>query len=277
MGKNSLACFITGIILFVSAPVYAAWETGVKVGYDSNVNRTISDAVGDTYVGAYLQYAREVSGETRLDWTFGASLEGNAFLENSDLSHAGVTLAPGIIFFPYLTWSINIYPFVQGKVFSDSDQSAVAFGAKINLKQPLGKYVYLGEYYIYTDNRADMDIYSYTENALGVVLGINWTRAFFTEIGYEFSRGDSFRTLEEESTTTITTTGRGRGNRYGYSSTFSSDLYKEDVDRHSIGFTIGMEIFPSLSSNLSYTYSTMTGDLGTSHNHAGLVGISYRF
>ena len=279
IGKNSFYFFIIGLILSISLPVYAELSIGGKVGYDSNVNRTINDAVGDTYLGTYLQYAREVSGETRLDWTFAASLAGNAFLKNNDLSNACVTLAPGLTFFPHLSWSINISPFVQGKVVSDDDQSALAFGAKINLKQPLGKYVYLGEYYTYTDNRADMNIYSYTENALGIVLGINWTRTFFTEIGYEFSKGDSFQTLESTSTSTSTTTGRGKGKgkQYGYSSTFATEVYKDQVDRHSVGFTLGIEILPSLFSNLSYTYSTMTGDLGTSDNHIGLVGISYHF
>jgi hypothetical protein len=277
IGKNSFYFFIIGLVLSISLPVSAELSIGGKVGYDSNVNRTINDAVGDTYLGAYIQYARDFSGETRLDWTFAASLAGNLFLKNNDLSNACITVAPGLIYFPHLSWSINISPFVQGKVVSDKDQSALAFGAKINLKQPLGKYAYLSEYYTYTNSRADMDIYSYTENALGIVLGINWTRTFFTEIGYEFSKGDSFQTLESTRTITTTTTGRGRGKQYGYSSTFATEVYKDQVDRHGVGFTLGIEILPSLFSNLSYTYSTMTGDLGTSNNHTGLVGISYHF
>src|SRR4030067_3821873 len=113
---------------------------------------------------------------------------------------APVTLSPGLTFFPYLTWSVNVSPFVQGKAVADSDQSAQAFGAKVSLKQPIGKNVYLGEYYVYTESRANEDVYSYTENALGIYLGVNWTRAFFSEVGYEFSRGDSFRSIPTTNT-----------------------------------------------------------------------------
>lgn len=279
-GKSGFCSFVMVLVVLFSSPVYAEWNIGAKAGYDSNVNRTIDDAVGDTFLGAYLQYSRLASGETRLGWTFAASLEGNEFLKNNDLSNASIILAPGLVFFPYLTWSINVTPFIQGKIVGDNEQSAYAFGARINLKQPLGKYFYLGEYYIYTDSRADQDLYSYTENALGLILGVNWTRTFFTEVGYEFSRGDSFVTIETEDTVIDTTTngrGRGYGQHYGYSSTFSSEVYKDQVSRNSIGLTIGMEILPSLTSHLSYTYSTMSGDIGDIDNHNALIGLNYRF
>ncbi|MEN6433434.1 MAG: hypothetical protein ABFD06_11295 [Smithella sp.] len=273
LGKPCLYCFVIGLIFIMAMPSYSAWEIGGKAGYDSNVNRAIDGAVGDTSLGAYLQYSRGASGETRFDWTLAASLEGNTFLKNNDLSNAGILIAPGIIYFPYLSWSLNIYPFVQGKVVSDNEQSALSFGAKIDLKQPINKYIYIGEYYVYTDSRAQEDVYSSTDHALGISLGINWTNTFFTELGYEYSHGDSFRTFESSSTVPAS----GKGKRYGYSTTFATEVYKDQVSRHSVGFTMGMELFPSVSSSLSYMYSTMAGDLGNSDNHTGLVGISYRF
>jgi hypothetical protein len=273
--KTNCACFIIGFLLAISPSAHAAWETGGKLGFDSNVNRAISGGDSDSYLGGYLQYAREATGETRLDWTFSASLEGNVFLKNNDLNNGSMTLAPGLTFFPYLTWSINVSPFVQGKAVADSDQSAVAFGAKVSLKQPIGKNVYLGEYYVYTDSRANEDVYSYTENALGIYLGVNWTRAFFSEVGYEYSHGDSFQTLG--TTSTASTGGSGKGKQHRYSSTFGTEVFKEKVDRHSIGLTAGIELLPSLFSNFSYTYSTMKGDLGTSIDHTGFIGLSYHF
>lgn len=273
IGKISLYCLVTGIILTISLPAYATWEIGGKVGYDSNVNRTVDGAEGDTYLGGYLQYAREISGETRFDWTLAASLGGNAFFKNDNLNNALINFAPGIIYFPYLSYSINLSPFVIGKVSTDNDQSTVAFGAKINLRQPFNKYFYMGEYYIYTDSRAQTDIYSYVEHALGIYLGINWTNTFFTELGYEYSHGDSFQTLGSSST--IVT--KGKGKQHSYSSTFKTEVYKDIVNRHSASLTIGMELFPSIFSSFSYIYSAMTGDIGTSDNHTGLVSIGYRF
>jgi hypothetical protein len=273
--KATIALFLMGILMAISLPVYAAWETGAKVGFDSNVNRAINGGDSDTYLGGYLLYSKEPTGQTRLDWTLSASMEGNGFLKNNDLSNAYLTLAPGITFFPYLTWSVNISPFVQGKAMADSDQSALAFGAKVSLVQPIGKNVYMGEYYIYTDSRANEDVYSYAENALGIYLGINWTRTFFSEVGYEYSRGDSFQTIGTSSTTSTGWMGRGKQRRY--SSTFETEVFKDKVDRHSVGLTAGIELIPSLFSNFSYTYSTMKGDLGTSIDHTGFMGLSYHF
>ncbi len=220
-------------------------------------------------------YYRQASGEKRLDWTLLSSLGGNVFFKNNDLSNAYLTVAPGLTLFPYLNWTISVSPFVQGRVFSDSDQTALAFGAKIGMRQPIGQKVYLGDYYVYTDSRANEDVYSYTENALGVFLGVNWTRAFFTEAGYEYSHGDSFQTLGTSSP--ASTGGTGKGKQRRFSSTFGTEVFKEKVDRHSLGVTAGMEIAPSLFTNLSYTYSTMKGDLGTSIDHTGYIGLSYHF
>ena len=273
--KTDLACFIIGFLWAISLPAHAGWEVGGKAGFDSNVNRAVSGGDSDTYLGGYLQYAREATGETRLDWTFSASLEGNVFFNNNDLSNGSLTLAPGLTFFPYLTWSINVSPFVQGRAVADTEQSAGAFGAKVSLKQPIGKSVYLGEYYVYTDSRANEDVYSYIENTLGIYLGVNWTRAFFSEVGYEYSHGDSFRSIP--TTTTTVSGGRGRGKQQQYSSTFGNEVIKEKVDRHSFGATAGIELAPFLFTNFSYTYSTLKGDLGTSIDHTGYIGLSYHF
>ncbi len=275
MHKTKFSFFIIFFSLAISLPVHAAWEAGAKVGFDSNVNRAVTGGESDAYLGAYLHYAREATGETRLDWTFSASLDGNAFLNNNDLSNGSLTLAPGFTFFPYLTWTINVSPFVQGKAVADSEQSAVAFGAKVSLKQPIGQSVYLGEYYLYTDSRANEDIYSYTENALGIYLGVNWTRSFFSEVGYEFARGDSFRSVPNAASSG--SGGKGKGKQQQFSSTFDNLVIKEKVDRNSLGFMAGIELAPSLFSNFSYTYSTLKGDLGTSIDHTGYIGLSYHF
>lgn len=273
--KAAIALFLMGILMVISLPVYAAWETGGKVGFDSNVNRSINGGDSDTYLGGYLLYSKEATGETRLDWTLLASMEGSGFLKNNDLSNAFFTLAPGITFFPYLNWSMNLSPFVQGKAVADNDQSALAFGAKMSLKQRIGKSVYLGEYYVYTDSRANEEVYSYTENALGIYLGVNWTRTFFSEVGYEYSRGDSFQTMETSSTSSAG--GTGMGKHHLSSSTFGTEVFKDKVDRHSVGLTAGIQLLPSLISNFSYTYSTMKGDLGTSIDHMAFIGLSYPF
>jgi hypothetical protein len=284
------------------ARAVAGWEAGARVGFDSNVNRSVKNGESDWYLGPYLSFLKEASGETRLGWTFAAAAEGAFFAGNNDLSYASLSLAPGLTYFPYLSWTINISPFIRGKLVKDSDQSAVAFGAKVSLRQPIWKNIYAGEYYAYTDSRASLDAYSFTEHALGIFLGVNWTKSFSTEIGYEYSYGDSFRTLGdhagsgrgegeggrgggegegrgEEGEGAGEGRGRGRetGQGRGFSSAFGSDVFREKVDRHSIGVVAGIELTRSIYSQIGYTYTITDGDLGGSTDHAGFLSLAYRF
>jgi hypothetical protein len=158
---------------------------------------------------------------------------------------------------------------------ADNEQSAVALGAKVSLKQPIGKKVYLGEYYEYTDSRANEEVYSYSENALGIYLGTSWTRTFLTEVGYEFSHGDSFQTL---GTTNMSSPGgNGQGRQHRYSSAFGTEVFKGKVDRHTVGVLAALELAPALYSYFSYTYAALKGDLGTSMVHTGFLTLSYHF
>jgi hypothetical protein len=272
--RRGFVCFFLGVLLLTCTQASADWETGAKVGFDSNVDRSVDNGKSDGYLTGYLSFLKNASGESRVDWTLATTLEGTAFAKNSDLDYASLTLAPGLTFIPHRAWTINLSPFVQGKAVVDNDQSAIAFGGKLSLRQQIGKDVYMGEYYIYQDSRANVDTYSFTENAIGAFLGVNWTRAFFTEIGYEFSRGDSFRTI---STTSTTGSPAGRGKNRGYSTTFQKDIFREQVDRQAIGLSAGIDWTKSLFSHVVYTFTTTRGDSGTSTSHAGFVGIGYRF
>ena len=271
---NSIAivCLFLGILFGGHPQAFAGWETGVKTGFDTNVNRSLNEGKNDTYLSGYISFAREATGESRVDWNVAASVEGALFASLADLNYGMVSLAPGVTFFPHPVWSINISPFVQAKAVQDSDQSAIAFGGKLGLKQQIRNNLYTGQYYIYKDSRANADTYSFTENVFGLFLGVNWTRALFTEFGYEFSRGDSYRTI---STTSTAVSGRGMHRRY--STTFGSDVIREDVDQHAFGINAGIDWTKSLFSHLSYTYTTIKGDLGISTSHAGFIGIGYRF
>jgi hypothetical protein len=49
------------------------------------------------------------------------------------------------------------------------------------------------------------------------------------------------------------------------------------VDRQSLGISAGIELTRSIFSHISYTYTTIKGDLGTSTDHSGFLGLAYRF
>jgi hypothetical protein len=66
----------------------AGWEAGTKVGFDTNLSRSVRDGKGDSYLSAYAGYSREPSGETRLDWIFAAVAEGTVYARLDDLDSA---------------------------------------------------------------------------------------------------------------------------------------------------------------------------------------------
>jgi hypothetical protein len=264
-------CVVAAISLVEAGAVSAGWETGAKVGFDTNVSRSISGGESDEYLLGYAAYNREPSGETRLDWSFSAVGEAAAYASLSDLDYASVTFSPGLVYFNRPGWAISAAPFLQAKGVRDSNQSAIALGGKLLFRQRLPSDFYLGEYYAYTNSRANADTFSFTEHALGAFLGRNWTRTFSTVIGYEFSRGDSFRSVPGG------TGGFGGGMHSMFSSAFGTEVVRERVNRHAIGVSAGIDWTKSVFSAAGYTFTNRRGDLGSSGSHAGFLGVGYRF
>lgn len=277
-------------LLLCAVPARAEWETGARVGFDSNVDRAVTgaDAQSDSYLSAHLSFVKGPSGESRLNWAFEATVLGAAYARLSDLSFGQLSVSPALVYFPHRSWSISIAPFLEGKIVGDPDQSALAFGAKVMMRQQLHPKLYLGEYYVYRDSRAHVDTYSYTENALGIILGVNWARNVFTELSYEYSYGDSFRTVGSSSSYLTGQgqrngqgQGRGQGSQKGrdptYSSTFNQVIVREKVDRHAVGILLGIDWTAALFSTAGYTYTTWSGDSGSSISHTGSISLGYRF
>jgi hypothetical protein len=255
--------------------VFAGWETGAKLGFDSNVSRSIDGGKSDGYLFVYSALGREPTGESRVDWTATATVEGAAFASLKELSYAAATLVAGLTYLPHHAWSITLSPFLQAKGVRDSDQSALAFGGKVETRQQLRENLYLGEYYVYTDSRAEVSTYSFEEHGVGAFFGVNWTRKVFSEIGYEFSRGDSFRTI------TDATEGKGRrrgkGEHSNFSTTFDETVIRERVDNHAISVNLGIEWTRQLFSLVNYTFTATEGNSGSSVDHSGFVGTGFRF
>jgi len=287
MTGSSLAGFaaLAGVFLLLPRASLAGWETGARAGFDTNVDRSVSDGGEDFIFSGYGAYLRPAGGETRLDWTLSAVLEGAAYARNAELDYGGISITPGLLYNIGPHGTVSIAPFLQYKAVNDTDQSAWMFGGRIDLRQRFGKNLYLGEYGAYTDSRANADTYSYTEFAAGVVFGMNFRSGTFAEIGYEYSRGDSFLTGTDNSVTSGTGGGGGpggTGGMYGgnsprYSSTFGTVVVKDKVDSHSVGISAGIDWTPSVFSVANVTYKVATGDVGTVRSQSGFAGIGYRF
>lgn len=252
------------------------WDVGARLGYESNVNRSLGDAKADTIFTAYGAYDRSPSGDSRVDWTLRAVISGSLYVGDSDLNQVTGSVAPGISVFLSPVWNLNVYPFLKGKAVSDSDQSALAYGVRVTLSQRWNTLFYTGQYYVYTDSSADRDIYSYCENAIGFLAGVNWTPAFFTEIGYEYAHGDSFVTLTSP-TLAASLPSRGRGYRYGFSPAFDALVIKDTIDRQSYAVNAGYDFTKALFSIAGYTYTHESGHLGPLDNHSVFMGLGYRF
>lgn len=261
------------ILLVLSAlPVSADFGTFGGAGYDSNVNRAVNDGTDDFFLTLHAAVGRQATGERRIDWTGSASVEGSAYLDVSDLSNVAATVEPGVVFFLRHWLTAGLYPYVQGKAVIDEDQSALAFGGRIEVAERFSKRVSLREYYAYTDSRARVDTYSYTEHAAGVAAGVAWTRTLSTDLGYEYARGDSFRTLAGGSPIPS-----GTGRRRSFSSAFGTEVIQERVDRHTVGGSCEVGLGRGYHARVSYSYAREEGDLGTTTIHSALAGIGRRF
>jgi hypothetical protein len=273
-----IGCLVAGAVLACTAEVPWAWEVGTKIGFDSNINRSVDDEEADSYLTGYALYRWEPVQETPLTCNTTVSVEGTAYRDFSDLNCGVATISPGLIYVrPGRRWDAGLYAFLEGKAVKDGDQSALTFGAKVNLNQQWGRDLYTGEYYVFSDSRAEADTYSFTEHALGVFVGRNWTPWSFGEIGYEFAHGDSFRAVDTE---IETSSGQGAGRhrtRRRYSQAFGTDVIRESVDQHTIGADQGFDLTASLFLLASYSFTTARGDLGTSTCHSGFIGLGYAF
>lgn len=299
-----LSALFTSIFILASIDAFAGWETGAKAGYDSNIDRAVEGGMSDSYMTGFLSFMREPGEGTDTDWSLKVGLEGARYADSTYLNYGTASLAPAIIFYPGPSWRVDISPFINATRVSDEEQSAVAAGGELSMKQLLGRGFYVGEYFVYTDSRADVDIYSYKEKAAGLYAGRNWTDAFWSEIGYEFSRGDSFRAVEEVTTTEVITSqivasqagsggnggnggqdGAGQGaDRQGgmgsssrYSQAYNEYIINEPVDRQTIGVNMGYQFTSHVFSFVNYAYTTYKGDAGTSKSHTGAIGIGFNF
>lgn len=281
-----LLSFIVGLCALMTPAAYAEWETAVRGGYSSNVDHSIRDPQGDSYVTGNLTYVKGISGESRLNWTFDASVEGTGYLRNEDLSYGEITLAPALVYFLRHNWTVSISPFVQGKAVADSDQSAVTLGGRISMREQVNPAIYLSQFYLYRASTASSSVYSAWEHVMGAVMGTQWTKRFFSEVGYEYAHGDAFRSVDNSggghqggSSGGGSGSGQGkmRGRRGMFSSSFDALVFREIVDRHAVGMTIGYDWTKSLFSTAGYTYSVTNGSSGTSYNHAGFASLGYRF
>ena len=266
-----VGCLLILFVLLGTVTVEAYWETGTKIGFDSNVDRAIDGEKSDQYLSVYLSFNRQPTGESRIDWNFVTTVEGAVYKNYNDLNYLSVTFAPGVVYIPHRLWSITVSPFLQAKGVKDSDQSALTFGGKVSLRQELLQNFYLGEYYIYKDSTAETDTYSFTEHAVGIYAGLNLTPSLFGEVGYEYSHGDSFRG------TGSTIVFSGKGKHHSFSSAFEEYVVRDIVDRNAVGLNLGLDLSKSFSSLVGYTFTSITGELGSSTSHSGFIGICYRF
>ena len=279
--KALLAVVAVSTFFLAVSPARAGWETGAKAGFDTNLSRSIDDGEGSGYLSAYGSYWKGHAAETRLDWTMGFTVQGAVYPSLSEVDYAAAMLSPGVAYILRPGWTAALTPFLLGKAVRDTEQSAWAFGGRVDFSQKFVNGIYLGEYYVYTDSRANEDVYSYTENVLGLYLGMRWTPKIFTEAGYEFSRGDSFFSTKLPA---LPIGGGGPGSGQGpggggrrYSSTFDAVVYKEMVDGHAFSVSAGIDWTQAWYSTANYTYRTRNGDSGSADDSSGYVGIGYRF
>jgi hypothetical protein len=268
-----IAGIITFFLFYSGICAAGEWEGGTKIGFDSNINRIVRQEKSDSFLLFFLAYNRMPTGESRLDWIFGTNVEGAVYNRYKDISYGLVNIAPGFSYSFNRIISASVSPFLEAKVVKDNDQSAFAAGGKIMFRERLTPSLYLGQYYLLRANVANVETYSYTENAFGILVGGRGTERVSGEIGYEYSRGDSFRALPAGDVSG----GRGRGSHQIFSRAFDETVIRESVDRNAIGISININWNGAIFTGVNYIYASLSGDSGTSHSHSGFIDLGYRF
>lgn len=272
MTRTKTTLFLAGLFLACSLPALAGWEAGGKIGFDTNVNRAADGGEGDGFLAGYAGYLRQPSGEKRYGFTLSASLEGAAFFDFTDLSYAAVTVAPGIVYVPRWWLTLSAAPFVRAKSVRDSDQSAVSFGGRIAFRERIRRNLFLGQHYLFTVNEANADAFSFTEHALGISLGGNLSKTVYGEAGYEFARGETFRTVAPAAPFPT-----GFGTHRMFSGAFDADVVREDVDRHTFSLSTEVVLSSSAFVQAGYAFSSYDGELSSFTSHSGYAGAGVRF
>jgi hypothetical protein len=281
-----LTIVVLCILSFLVLPsvVHSEWETEVRIGYDSNVDRATDSSAreSDSYALARLSFLKMPSGESRLNWAFDASLLGSGYARLKDLSYVQGGVSPALVYYLHRLWTVSVAPFFEGKAVRDSDQSAYAFGGRLSMREQLTPSVYLIQFYRYKNNKADRRTYSYSENTLGAGAGMNLSKGFFAELSYQYSKGDSFVAVGGASASPSGQDyGRGSGPGGGgdgrYSKAFDKTIRKEMVDRHTAGILLGADWKKSLSTTLGYNYIWLKGDSGSADCYTAELAIMYRF
>lgn len=275
--RIAVSISLFGLSLSGSGQAYAGWDAGVKAGLGTNVSRSISgNGQSDGFLSAYAGFGRQPSGDHRQDWFFTTVGEGTVHTDIPDLDSISATVSPGWIISLQPSWAFSVSPFLQVKSVRDGNQSAVAVGGRIQLKQRLQYDLTLGEYYAYTDSHAHADVFSYGEHVLGLTLGKTFGSKVSGEVGYEYGRGDSFRSVGD-SASAGGIAGTGGGMSHMFSSAFGSEVFRERVTRHSVGVSAEYDWTQSLFSSAGYTYTARQGESGSTSSHDGFAGIGYRF
>ena len=132
----------------------ASWEASVRGVADSNVTRSVREETADTFLGGTLGYSRDRSGEGRLVLTVATTVDGAPYGTLTELSYVSLSLAPGIVYVPFAGWTVVVSPWLQGKMFEGDDQSAVVWGARVEVRQLFGAGFFLSEQDTYTDSQA---------------------------------------------------------------------------------------------------------------------------
>ena len=112
--KNIMILFLICLPLFYGSAVHASWEIGTKAGFDSNVDRAVEDGRDDVYLSAFTSFNRDPWGESRLDWSFAATIEGTTYKNLSDLSYAEIVIVRYYV--PsHRSWDVSICFFQERK------------------------------------------------------------------------------------------------------------------------------------------------------------------
>jgi hypothetical protein len=243
------------------------FEIYVRPGYDSNVTRSVDDPKADGYLNGNISWNRQADIEKTFDWTLTGVLDSTAYFNTAEEDYLSALISPGLTYTYVERFQINISPLIEASAVKDTNQSEISLGGGLYFSQQITSVFYTGEYASYIDSWAKNDIYSQNEISFGAYFGINITKTFFAEAGYEYSYGTSYQTSSVPK-------GKGKGK---HSTALNYDVYQENVNEHALSLNAGLDLSDKIFTMIGYTFTYTESEIGISRSNDISLGIGYRF
>lgn len=276
--RVSLMCALA-VLQVAPAAAEAASRLDVRAGYDTDPEGLPHQSSGDAWAALAVGDTRVRETGGPLSLSLDLALGVTAYARLTDLDRVFLVATPALDYVLTPAVAVRLALIVEGQVVSDGDQSAIAWGGNLRLRERLARSVDLAEYVSYRDQSARAAEYSGTKSAVGVFLRVFLGERWLVGAGAEYAHGDFFASDAQglASSGMHAGTERSQNARQAAVPGVDGELVAEDEDRLTGALALYYTWSDTLSTGLEYTYAHVADSDGTDGQHGLAVSTTYSF